>query len=389
MSSSSTLSTGGGASPSQKFRLFFAVFFVPYLFSYLLTVEHIREIVSTYVTGGSSSDQGSSSETIFPEDAAAATSRSAPGTYADVAGPPSLSPNCERRFRSIMGLLGQTETFKRANIEFHLHRNGDPNPCGKTTGAEFLEELKNHYARFEDGCRPNLNKYQVESLLTSALYSLTETSCASIETDGVVTEGLLGFCDMGEAKTPILPDYEDLVPVPVPSHDKNSKQRRYLPCRFHTREGQRISQLKQLSDMVLFQNKDGVDDARVVSDNNNNNNDDETSSPRGGVQKTSNTRAGRDVHLYAVPAGRVFMFAPAYVGEIFNLSHVAGVHDEPIYLEVLSLEPRVFDIYNFFSRDESQELVEKAINEKSPSHKIKRSTTGAGMYGIVVLGDDL
>ena len=84
------------------------------------------------------------------------------------------------------------------------------------------------------------------------------------------------------------------------------------------------------------------------------------------------------VHLYSVPAGRVFMFAPSYVGEIFHLPHVPGASDKTIYLEVMSLSPRVFDVFNFFNREESKQLVDRAIAEKSESHRIKRSTTGAG-----------
>jgi hypothetical protein len=89
-----------------------------------------------------------------------------------------------------------------------------------------------------------------------------------------------------------------------------------------------------------------------------------------------------EIHLYAVPAGRVFMFAPSYVGEIFNLPHVPGALDKAIYLEVISLKPRVFDVFNFFSRDESKEIVEKAQAEKSDSHRIKRSTTGASSHSV-------
>ena len=306
-----------------------------------------------------------------------------------------LSPYCERRFRSMMGLLGRVETFKQANIEIHLHRNGDPNACGKTTGGMFLDELINQYANFDDGCRSNLNKYEVESLLTSTLHLLTESSCASDddEQDDKTMKGFLGFCDRGPSKTPILPDHDDLVPVSVEYNrdEKNVEEDgggggrrrrdrpRTLPCRFHTREGLRISIFKQITDMALFENEDTDDD-----DDDDEDDDSEILDPvdsQATTEETSTkTDVGRDIHLYAVPAGRLFMFAPSYVGEIFNLTHVNGVHNDSIYLEVMSLDPRVFDIHNFFSRQESQDLVDKAIAEKSPSHKIKRSTTGAGMF---------
>jgi hypothetical protein len=91
---------------------------------------------------------------------------------------------------------------------------------------------------------------------------------------------------------------------------------------------------------------------------------------------TSSSSSKKEIHLYAVPAGRVFVFAPKYVGEIFDLGHVSTHDDLPVSLEVLSLSPRVFDIYNFFSRDESSHIVNKALRETSESHRMKRSSTG-------------
>jgi hypothetical protein len=89
------------------------------------------------------------------------------------------------------------------------------------------------------------------------------------------------------------------------------------------------------------------------------------------------------LHLYAVPAGRVFMFAPSHIGEIIDLPHVTGGDpDKPVYLEVLSVSPRVFDLVNFFSKDESATIVERALEETSESHRIKRSSTGASGYTV-------
>jgi hypothetical protein len=91
----------------------------------------------------------------------------------------------------------------------------------------------------------------------------------------------------------------------------------------------------------------------------------------------------RELHLYAVPAGRVFMFAPAHIGEIIHLPHVTGGDPKkPVYLEVLSVSPRVFDLVNFFSKDESATIVERALEETSESHRIKRSSTGAVGYTV-------
>lgn len=54
----------------------------------------------------------------------------------------------------------------------------------------------------------------------------------------------------------------------------------------------------------------------------------------------------------------------------------------PISLEVLSVAPKVFDIHNFFTPVEAKEVVDKVLNEKSESHKMKRSSTGASGYNL-------
>jgi hypothetical protein len=79
------------------------------------------------------------------------------------------------------------------------------------------------------------------------------------------------------------------------------------------------------------------------------------------------------------------MFAPAYVGEEFDLSQhltLQAFDDKPITMKVLSTNPRVFDILNVFSKEEADELVTRALAETSPSHKIKRSTTGASENSV-------
>jgi hypothetical protein len=83
-----------------------------------------------------------------------------------------------------------------------------------------------------------------------------------------------------------------------------------------------------------------------------------------------------NLHLYAVPAGRPFMFAPSYVGEIFELSHVQTSSGLPVSLEVLSVSPRVFDIHNFFTKEEAESVKQEMLAESRESHRIKPSTTG-------------
>jgi hypothetical protein len=188
-------------------------------------------------------------------------------------------------------------------------------------------------------CPDQFDKFDVESLLTRFLAYHVKSCDSGLKER---PEGFLGHCDRGEERTPILLDHENLVKVP-PTQS--------LPCRFHTREGVRITSLKQLSKLL-------EDTAGTCSAN-----------------ETCSTAPG--LALYAVPAGRVFMHAPSYVGEVFELPHVKGPKGLPVSLEVISVEPRVFDVHNFFTKAESEDLVRRALEETSESHRIKRSTTGA------------
>jgi hypothetical protein len=267
-----------------------------------------------------------------------------------------ITSRCERRLHSILESNG-IDPFQGASIV--LHRNGEAIPCGRTDKS-ILPELLQAYASFQgnEDCPIVLDKYQVESLLTMTMHMVVDT-CVSMERKGNKKDGVLGFCDMGPKRTPILLDHNELVPVLSPGNKTS------LPCHFHTREGLRVSQFRQLAQMTKSaptpQNCQGDAESQTC---------------------TVEENAQREFHLYAVPAGRVFMFAPAYVGEIFELPHVEGADNQNIYLEVLSLSPKVFDVFNFFSREESQNLVDRAVAETSESHRIKRSSTGATGYNI-------
>jgi hypothetical protein len=267
-----------------------------------------------------------------------------------------ISSRCERRLHRILNSNG-IDPFQGASIV--LHRNGEATPCGRTEKS-ILPELLQAYSSFQgdEECPHSLNKYQVEALLTKTMHMVVDT-CVSMEKYGKKKDGLLGFCDMGPKHTPILLDHDELVPVVSPGNKTS------LPCRFHTREGLRVSQFRQLAEMTKSaptpQNCQGDAESQTC---------------------TVEENTQREFHLYAVPAGRVFMFAPAFIGEIFELPHVEGSDNKNIHLEVLSLSPRVFDVFNFFSREESQDLVDRAVAETSESHRIKRSSTGASGYNI-------
>jgi hypothetical protein len=283
----------------------------------------------------------------------------------DIAAAPSHTPSCDDRFRSLLPAIGDVDSYKDVPLII-LHRNGETTPCGNVQINTILKELKLNYEA--EGCPTELDKYQFESLLTKTFHGvLTNPSnnCHSAEVYKNKSQGFLGFCDMGTDHTPILLDHNDLVPV-------KSGQRTSLPCHFHTREGLRITQFQLLSKIMMFLDKDKKECQT----------DDKSETQTCMSNENHGKNSQTEIHLYAVPAGRVFMFAPSYVGEIFHLPHVPGALDKAIYLEVLSLKPRVFDVFNFFSRDESKEIVEKAQAEKSDSHRIKRSTTGASSHSV-------
>eukprot|EP00536_Pseudo-nitzschia_multiseries_P001807 jgi/Psemu1/251016/estExt_Genewise1Plus.C_230133 len=172
-------------------------------------------------------------------------------------------------------------------------------------------------------------------------------------------EYLYRHCDRGPERTPILLDHNQLVKTAVDT----------FPCRFYTREGLRIQNVEQLKTMVEKVNA-------IPSQS--------CANPQDG-DDASRSCETPEIHLYAVPTGRVFLFAPAYIGEIFELDHLTLMPDEtkPIVLKVLSTNPKVFDILHVFTEEEAAEVVERALAETSPTHKIKRSTTGSLTEGHI------
>lgn len=270
------------------------------------------------------------------------------------------------------------------DVSFVIHRNGEVDPCGSTTEASLFDQA------IRKGSYPLLaamDKYDFESMLTLAFgtIALASDQCppenppAEIQGkkrktwgrgENYAIEGVhssfLTFCDMGEDHTPINEDFGDLVLV---THEYEGRET--LPCRFFTREGVRITSHRQLQDLAIKAKE--TDDEKELEHNSN--------KECIGDEK-GNNNCQVNIHLYAVPAGRQFMFAPSYIGEIFNLSHVPTTSGNHIHLEVLSISPRVFDVHNFYDKEESASIVEKALKETSESHRIKRSSTGASGYNL-------
>ena len=293
------------------------------------------------------------------------------------------------------------------NIQLVLHRNGEADPCSSQkltvdTSSSIIESSKlfpkalDQYDKYDfdalfthvlavgstpsrvsEGIPPNglledsgsnchptwkSGKHYIDS------HATTDASLANPQ-EGTLMEGekfwispLLKFCDMGHSRTPIQLDHGRLVRIPTVKS---------LPCHFHTREGLRIDSLTMLAELAR--------NVPMKADNSQ-----ECSADKGeeGTCTTPNFNKSNELHLYAVPAGRVFLFAPKYIGEVFDLPHVTSHDNLPVSLRVLSLTPRVFDITNFFSREESARIVDKALKETSETHRMKRSSTGASGYNV-------
>lgn len=238
----------------------------------------------------------------------------------------------------------RTDEAWYSNLSIVIHRNGEVDPCGSTLKGSINYSFINVLAS-------SINKYEMETRLTDALAILlpSESSMCGSGIEEESSRSFYSHCDRGPEKTPILLDHQDLVRTKIDT----------FPCRFHTREGLRIQNLDQLKTMAK---KAGSSQS--------------CTNPQEG-KSTNCQDANTEIHLYAVPAGRVFHFAPAFVGEIFELDHLEHAIDEsmPISLQVLSTNPRIFDIVNVFSKEEADAVVQRAKAETSPTYKMKRSTT--------------
>jgi len=102
-----------------------------------------------------------------------------------------------------------------------------------------------------------------------------------------------------------------------------------------------------------------------------------------GAEITSGVGLTNATRLFFVDEGRVFIWPS------FELGHRAVASTvklpwgyDPIVLETLSTSPRVFRIYNFFTEDESNKLIENALQLTEEEYRLKRSSTGTNGYSI-------
>jgi len=165
---------------------------------------------------------------------------------------------------------------------------------------------------------------------------------------------------MGPKRTVVQNDHDKLVRIPR----TNS-----LPCRFYTREGlhvESLSMLATLAKKAKQREEESCATTAASSEKDDDNSDTKTCSA-----------VVPSLHLYAVPAGRQFMFAPSYVGEKFILEHMTEDLGHPLEITTLSLEPRLFELHGFFTKQEGAKLIDNALNETREEFGMHRSRTGA------------
>lgn len=250
---------------------------------------------------------------------------------------------CYQQLTESMGVVDTTTSIA-------LHHNGQAEPCCVISADDLFRETAVMRALTAlDNCPDWNSQYVVDSFVTRLVREALGEACSDEQ------QGFYAFCDRGLSHTPVLYDHHQLIPNIA---DDGSP---YLPCHFHNASGYRLSSLSLLREWVASVPPCADDETSCGSDS--------TAPPL--------------LEMYAVPAGRHFMFAPKYAGEIIPLPHVTGGDPtQPVYLKVLSVSPRVFDIVNFFSKQESDDLVEQALQETRESHRIKRSTTGSDGYKV-------
>lgn len=254
--------------------------------------------------------------------------------------------------KSISGILSCRETLETLSsvvndVAIVLHRNGEPNDCGMVA-LSIAGMVKN-----APDCE-SFDPYIVESFLTEYFMDELDNGSCNSPDDTSAKPGLSGFCDMGVDRTVVQRDHKSLVPLSTGS----------LPCRWFTREGLRVSSLEQLVSLA-----ESVVKKRNGSDCRDDDADEEC-------------LARATLHLYGVPAGRVFMFAPSFVGEKFVIHHVEDADGKTLTMEVLSVNPRIFDVFNFFNKEESDSLVQKALAETDEVYGFHRSTTGTSTHSV-------
>lgn len=266
-------------------------------------------------------------------------------------------------------------------MKLAVHRNGEADACGEVTRSideKLITEVAlSLYPNMAASKVPNMSKYQLDAVLTQVMNIILDNQDCGIapnpapgKKSGVwdkwykkamarpMKSEFLKFCDMIEGdRLTVQTDHRKLQKVPARFAGMNT-----FPCHFHTREGDRINSYKKL--MKVVSHVESTQDLCASG------------------ALPSDTCEDVKLSLYAVPAGRVFIFATSYIGEKFVLDHIKDPSGRSTVLETISLRPKVFDMHNFFSTDEADGIVLNAIRQTADTHKFKRSSTGASGYNI-------
>jgi hypothetical protein len=266
---------------------------------------------------------------------------------------------CLKRLKSFM-FFGYDAKYRDepfANLTVVVHKNGEAQPFGRTT-IDVMEGFAQLLHDEPGTCPINFENHQLDALLTRLFRKL------------VPDWNWEHYCDAGPARTPILPDHERLVAVPKatavipPRNFSQAKEQGFWSCHFHTDTGVRLTDLPTWAQLARQIPSSCVADEEKSTITESNMHDCTTL---------------REMHLVAVPAGRLFQFAASHVGQIIPLPHI--VTEEPedpdLYLSVLSINPRIFQIHNLFSRRVADDLIQGILQEERPAYRLQRSTTGA------------
>jgi len=246
--------------------------------------------------------------------------------------------------------IDQMNGDQSQKLSLSVHRNGEAMPCGFVSAT--AGEIANAKVHLN---HESMSKFEVESSLTELLLTkLNPGECGSKD-DTSRADSFAGYCDAGQERTVIQYDSEQL---------RRIGPENTLPCRFYTREGLLVDSVERLE--VLAAKEKQLTDCFVN---------------HLGLEEC----ATPTLDLYAVPAGRVFMFAPKEVGEKFVIDHVEDAVGERFVMEVVSLEPRVFELFNFFTLEEADQLMERALSETDELFKLQRSTINGGLRSSKVV----
>jgi hypothetical protein len=228
---------------------------------------------------------------------------------------------CYQSLKDHMGL----KKGQDLSLPIVVHHNGEAEPCGEATvNLHAVKSILKSMGLAQGACplaHDKINdKNFIDSLLTLVLQTQVGQTCGPSTEDTTRAPGLFQYCDMGQDHTVEQANHFDMAPIQL-------QDGQYLPCHYHLSSGLRLAGVQQW------------------------------------VEHSSQSSSSQPLHLHAVPAGRYFMFAGSFVGERIPLPHVKGAEPkQPVALKVLALEPRLFEIENFFSPTESAALIEEALN---------------------------